>query len=185
MSPAGTDGDDGGDAVESPDEARGIDRSPSTLGATLALVAGLFSVLGAGLEVPTAAAPGLAGLLVLAGGLYRGSRRALTGGVVVLAGGVLVAGVGGGSPAGLLFGTLAALLAWDLGENAITTGEQLGRAADTRRAELVHAAASLSVGAVGSGVAYGIYLGATGGQPVTALVFLLVGAVLLAAALGE
>ncbi|MFC4358612.1 hypothetical protein ACFO0N_11740 [Halobium salinum] len=173
------------DADDTETHQRGVDRSPATFSASLSLLAGLFSVLGSGLGVLTAAAPGFAGLLVLAAGLYRGSRRAVTGGGVVLLGGVVFAGVGGGPPAGLLLGALGALLAWDYGENAITMGEQLGRAADTRRAELFHAAASLGVGVVGSGVVYGIYLGASGGQPVTALVFLLLAVVLLAGVLSE
>jgi hypothetical protein len=164
---------------------REIDRSPTQLSASLALLAGLFGVLGTALGVLTAAAPGLAGLLVLGAGLYRGSRRIVSAGTVVLLLGVLLAGIGGGPPAGLLLGTLGALLAWDYGENAITLGEQLGREANTRRAELVHAAAALGVGAVGSGVAYGVYLAAAGGRPVTALVFLMIGVVLLAGALSD
>jgi hypothetical protein len=184
----------GADAVEEDDDAdhgaagrreREIDRSPTRLGASLALLAGLFGVLGTGLGVLAAAAPGLAGLLVLGAGLYRGSRRLVSAGAVVLLLGVLLAGIGGGPPAGLVVGTLGALLAWDYGENAITLGEQLGREADTRRAELVHAAAALGVGAVGSGVVYGVYLAASGGRPVTALVFLLIGVVLLAGALSD
>lgn len=174
-----------GDGDDAPADARGIDRSPAQFSASLALLSGLFGVLGAGLSALTAAVPGLVGLLLVAVGAFRGSRRALSAGVVVLLVAVLVAGVSGGATAGLLVGTLGALLAWDLGENAVTMGEQLGRAADTRRAELAHAASSIAVGAVGAGVVYGLYLVASGGQPLTALVFLLVGLVLLAVVLGE
>lgn len=47
----------------------------------------------------------------------------------------------------------AALLVWDLGENAVDVGATLGRDAETRRAEAVHAAGSVAVVAAAVGLA--------------------------------
>jgi hypothetical protein len=160
-----------------------IDRSPAVLSASLSVFAGMVAVVALALGSPTALAVAVPGLLVVGLALLVGSRRALGGGETLLVGAVLLAGVQGAPAESLLVATLATLLSWDVGDNAVEVGEQLGRGADTRRAELVHAAASTAVGVVGAGVAYGAYLGATGGQPVTALVFLLIGAVALVSAL--
>jgi hypothetical protein len=160
-----------------------IDRSPAVVSTALAVGAGVLSVLASALGSVVGAIPGAAGLAVLGVGLVRGSRAAVTGGSGLLFAGVLLAGASGASPEPLLVGTLGAILAWDIGENGIGLGAQLGRAADTRRLEFVHAASSLVVGAVTAGLGYGVYLGATSGQPLTALVFLLVGAVVLVSAL--
>lgn len=162
-----------------------IDRSPAVVSTSIAVAAGVVSLLGTALGASIGAAPAIAGLAVLGVGLVRGSRRAVTAGGTLLFGGVLVAGALGASPEPLVVGTLGAVMAWDVGENGISVGAQLGRAADTRRAELVHATASLFVGAVTASVGYGVYLGATSGQPLTALVFLLLGVVVLVSALGQ
>jgi hypothetical protein len=103
-------------------------------------------------------------------------------GAVGLFGGVLLAGAQGGGPEALVLGLLGTVVAWDVGEHAVGLGEQLGREATTTRSELVHAAASLAVGAAGATLGYGVFLVAAGGQPTTALVFLLIGVVALAAA---
>lgn len=167
------------------DEVNEIDRSPAVLSASLAVVAGLVSLAGSALGASVGAVPAIAGLAVLGVGLVRGRRRAVTAGGALLFAGVVVAGAVGGSPEPLLLGTIGAVMAWDVGENGVSIGLQLGRAANTHRAELVHATASLLVGAVTAGVGYGVYLGAASGQPLTALVFLLLGAVVLVSALGR
>lgn len=162
-----------------------IDRSPAVVSSGLAVGAGVLSLLGSTLGAVVGALPATAGLVVLGVGLLRASRSALTAGAGLLFAGVLLAGASGAAPEPLLVGTIGAVLAWDVGENGIGIGAQLGRAADTRRAELVHAASSLVVGAVTAGLGYGVYLGAASGQPLTALVFLLLGAVVLVSALGR
>ena len=166
-------------------ETDGIDRSPAVVSSGLAVGAGVVSLLGSTLGAVVGALPATAGLVVLGVGLLRASRAALTAGAGLLFAGVLLAGASGAAPEPLLVGTIGAVLAWDVGENGIGIGAQLGRAADTRRAELVHAASSLVVGAVTAGLGYGVYLGAASGQPLTALVFLLLGAVVLVSALGR
>ncbi|SEO44934.1 hypothetical protein SAMN04487948_102470 [Halogranum amylolyticum] len=162
-----------------------IDRSPAVVSTAIAVGAGVASLLGSAVGSIGGAIPAAAGLAVLGLGVVRASRAAVTAGAGLLFAGVLFAGASGAGPEPLLVGTISAVVAWDVGENGIGIGAQLGRAADTRRAELVHAASSLVVGAITAGLGYGVYRGATGGQPLTALVFLLVGAVVLVSALGR
>jgi hypothetical protein len=79
----------------------------------------------------------------------RRSRQLLKVGSVLLFFSVLLGGlVALGPLSTLLVGAVAALLVWDLGENAVSIGEQLGRNAPTTRLELTHLAASLFVGSV-------------------------------------
>jgi hypothetical protein len=82
----------------------------------------------------------------------------------------------------------AALLVRDVGTDGTTLGRELGRAAPTRDAELVHAGGTLTVGLVGTGLAYGISTVVGGGLAdgsiaVVALMGVLVGIVFLVAAL--
>lgn len=149
----------------------------------VAVTAAGISVAGTALGAPVGGIGGAAGLVVLGLGLLAGSRRAVTAGSGLLFAGVLLAGVNGAAPEPLLVGTVGAVVAWDVADNAISVGTQLGRAANTRNAELVHAASSLAVGGVTAGFGYGVYLAAAAGQPLTALVFLLLGAVVLVSAL--
>lgn len=79
----------------------------------------------------------------------RRSRQLLKVGSVLLFFSVLLGGlVALGPLSTLLVGAVAALLVWDIGENAVSIGEQLGRGAPTTRVELTHLAASLLVGGV-------------------------------------
>lgn len=156
-----------------------ITRRPSSFGASVAMAAAVLSTVGTLLAAPVAAVASLAGMLVVGAGLLVASRRLVTLGGTLLVGGVLYAGYLGASPEPLLFGALLGVLAWDVAGNAISIGNQLGRETRTRRAETVHAAASLVVGAFSVVVGYGTYLAAGGGQPLLALLLLVVGAVAL------
>lgn len=156
-----------------------ITRKPSWFGTSLALAAALFSVFGTLLAAPTAALASLAGMAVIGAGLAAVSRRLVTIGGVLLVGGVLYAGYLGARPEPLLFAALLGVLAWDVAGNAISIGTQLGRETRTRRAETVHAAGTLVVGGFSIVVGYGTYLAVGGGQPLVALLFLVVGAVAL------
>lgn len=96
--------------------------------------------------------PGLLGLVVLVAGLVpvrAGWERALvTTGAALLFVGVVTSGVvRGASRPALLVAGIASVLAWDLGEQAISLGGQVGRGARTRRAELVHGGGTLVAGA--------------------------------------
>ncbi|PSP93852.1 hypothetical protein BRC91_07940 [Halobacteriales archaeon QS_4_62_28] len=90
----------------------------------------------------------------------------------------------------VLFGSLiAAVLVWDAGEFGTTLGQEVGRDAATRRAELVHASGSLAVGGVGAGAALAITDGSVGlitvadGTVVVGLVVVLAGLLALVVAL--
>ncbi|MFC7097717.1 DUF7519 family protein [Halobaculum marinum] len=160
-----------------------VTRKPPRLGVALASLAA--GVGAATLGLVSAPAGGVAGvgLLLVAAGTFVGSRRVLGYGAVSLVAALLVAGaVSTAGPGPMLVGGLATALAWDLGEHAIGLGEQLGRETDVRRNLATHAASSVAVGAVAGAVAFGVYVSAAGGQPVVALVFLLMGAVALVSA---
>lgn len=160
-----------------------ITRRPPALALSLTSLAGLVTVAAVALGGGLAAAPGALGLVALVPALLRGSRRLLGIATLGLFGGVFLAGLQGAPAEPLLVAAVGGVLVWDVGEHGIGVGDQLGREADSGRVVLVHAAASLSVGAVTAGVGYGAFLAAAGGQPVTALVFLLLGVVALVAAL--
>lgn len=82
-----------------------------------------------------------------------------------------------GAPAHVTFaGVAAALVTWDLGETAVDVGSHLGGAAETRRAEVVHATGSVGVGVAGVALAtLGVHVvgplavPGTGGRAVAAL----------------
>ena len=162
---------------------REIDRSPARLSSALSLTAGAVAWATSALTGALTLAAGGAGFLVLLVGVVVGSRRGVTLGSAALLAGALAGGLTSGAPYLLLPGVMAGVLAWDLGEQAINVGEQLGRAADTTQLEVTHAAASSVVAVGGGGLGYAIYLFASGGQPMAALVFLLVAAVALTSAL--
>lgn len=160
-----------------------ITRKPSRFGTMLALVFALVSVFATALASTLGAGTGVAGLVALAAGLATGSRRSVGIGGTLLLGAVLVAGYTGGGPEPLLVGALTGVLAFDAAGNALTMGEQLGRESSTARAELVHSAASLGFGATATVVGYGVFAAAGGGQPLTALLLLVGGAVALVSGL--
>jgi hypothetical protein len=162
---------------------REIDRSPARLSSALAISAAGLAAGTSALSGTVGLAGGAGGFALLSVGVLLGSRRGVTLGATVL----LVAAFGGGllsdAPYLLLPGVIATVLAWDLGEQAINVGEQLGREAGTTHLEATHAAGSTVVGVGAGGLGYGIYLVSSGGQPVTALVFLLLAVVVLTSAL--
>ena len=164
----------------------GIDRSPDRTGVLLTAAAALGAVASLAVAgVPSALALGVVGVVVLLGAAAVGHRRGLDWGALVAFGGVLLAGIGGARAGPLLVSMVATVVAWDAGEQAISVGEQLGRAAPTRRATVVHVAASTLVGAGGAAVGYGVYRLAGGGRPASALALLLLGGVLITWALRE
>ena len=160
-----------------------IDRSPARLSGRIAAGVGVIAVVASGSYSWSALACGLLGLALVGLGLVRGSRSGVTAGAVGLFVGALVAGAGGAPALAVALGVAAAVVTWDVGTNAIDVGDHLGREARTRRIEAVHAAASISVGVVTTGIGYGIYRATAAGQPLAALVLLLIAAVLLSSAL--
>lgn len=158
-----------------------IDHRPTRLGIGLSVLFAIVTVLSVAV-VPLSLVPGLFGLLLLVFGTARGTGSFVTLGACGLAIALLVAGLGGAGPVPLLVATAGTVLAWDAGTQAIDLGRMLGRDADTSRALVVHVAASTIIAATIAGLGYAIYRVVSGGQPVTALVLLLFGALVLVAA---
>ena len=157
-----------------------IDRSPTRLGVALAVGAGLLgsaaAVFGGGLPALVA----LFGTAVVGVGGYVGDRRALGLGASGVVAAALATGFVSGTPLPALVAGAAGLLAWDVGENAISVGERLGSTAPTRDLELVHAAASACLLVVAATVVALVARVGLGGRPVVAVFALLVGALAIA-----
>jgi hypothetical protein len=170
-----------------PDDEGWTDAEPTAAPPRLSVVAavGLGGTAAAFLVAGSllAGAVGLLAVALLGASLSSVSRRlcSVAGGVFVLA--VLAAGATAAPAAPVVGGAVLAVAAWDVADHGIGLAEQVGREARTARNELVHAAASLGLTSAAGAVAFGVYLGAAGGQPAAALVFLLVGGVTLLAAL--
>jgi hypothetical protein len=156
-----------------------ITRRPTRSGSAIAVAAAgvatvtaLFGNLGAG---------GIAamGFAIVGFALLGGRRGLLDLGALVLFGGVAFGAVRGAAILWVLFGTVATILAWDAGGTAMSMGRQLGREASTTRAEVMHAVVGGGVGLVAIGTGYSMYLLASGGQPVSALVVMLLAIALL------
>jgi hypothetical protein len=162
---------------------RTVDRSPARLGRVASVGAGLLALVSTGLYSWPALAAGSLGLSLLLVGLVRGANGPVSGGAFSLFLGAVLAGAGGAPVLRTLVGVTAAVLAWDVGGNAIGVGAQLGREADTTRLEAVHVASSVAVGAAVAGAGFGLYRLGTGEQPTAVLVLLAVAAVLLVEAL--
>ncbi|MFC7131748.1 MULTISPECIES: DUF7519 family protein [Salinibaculum] len=151
--------------------------------------AGTIVVVLVALLVGVTAAVVLVGRLALLAGYLSGE----TAGYSLASGGLFVAATFAGTvdaPAWLVFGGLVgAFLVWDVGRYGTTLGEEIGRRAPTRNAELVHAGGTLAVGLVGTVLAYGVAttieadIAADSPTAVVALMGVLAGIVFLVAAL--
>lgn len=160
-----------------------VDRSPARLSGGVAVGVAFVALASSGLYSWVALAAGSVGVLLFVGGVGLGERPWVTTGAFVLFLAAIVAGTRGAPAVPVLVSVAAAVVAWDVGGSAISVGRQLGRDADTTRLEVVHLTASLGVGVLTVGGGYGLYQLGTEDQPVAALVFLLVAAVLLVQAL--
>ena len=149
----------------------------ATAAAVVALVVGA-SGSGDGLAI------GLLGTALVAVGIGLASRTAVDLGCLVLFFGVVAAGIQGAPVERTLIGTVATVFAWDLAQGSIELGDQLGREADTRRLEVVHAGSSLLVGLSSVLLGYGVYVFAADGQPASAVALSLVAALLVTIGLG-
>lgn len=152
-----------------------VSREPSRTGLGLTAVASLLGAVGTLLVWSGIA---LAGAAVAVFGVYRCSRRLLAVGVGVVFAGLVGAATSGVPNALLLLGAIGAVLAWDVGENAISVAEQLRAAARTQRLELVHAAMSTLVASFFGVSAYVVFLlGPVG--PTIAILCVVLGAVIV------
>ncbi|AQL41483.1 hypothetical protein BV210_01580 [Halorientalis sp. IM1011] len=162
-------------------------RSREGLVSVVRIVIGLAIVL-AGIQFAIAAdlgrigdaelLPGLYGLTVLGLGLLPVRRgwetRFATLGVTLVLVSVLFSGITrDAGVVGILAATAAGVAAWDAARHAITLGEQVGRAAATPRAELVHVAATGVVGLGTVAVAVAVWRLQVTDLPLVGLVFLL------------
>jgi hypothetical protein len=153
-----------------------LSRGLALLAAALAAFVALADALGAVL--------GAAGLVCVAAGVLLPARSLVDAGAAGLAAGVAFAA--GAYPVAFpLTGTVAAVVAWDLGEQAVGVGEQLGREADTRRLELVHAGTTLALGSVTAAVGFALYRVAFRGVSFATLLLLLAAAMFLMLSLRE
>lgn len=160
-----------------------ITRLPTRLSSWAAGGCAVVALVTSGFYSWWALALGTIGLGFVSLGVGFGVTAGVTAGAFGLLIAALAAGVQGAPATWVMLSVLGTVLAWDIGGTAVSLGEQLGREAETRRLELVHLAGSVLVGVVTVGVGFGLYQLATGRQPVGALVFLLVAAVLLVVAL--
>ncbi len=161
-----------------------VSRRPRLLSASVAVLAGLVTVGAAGFYSWNAIALGAVGVFLLAAGLATARNGIVTGGAAALVVSAFLAGLAGAPPVPLLLAAIAAILAGDLGNTAIGLGAQLGTDARTYRLEATHMGASGFVGVLTGGLGYGLFQVGAGGQPIVALVFLVVAAVLLVEAIG-
>jgi len=164
-------------------ESTGFDDSPTRLGVALSLSLAGVATLALVAGSPTGVIAGVLGTALLAPGLLRGQRRLVDLAAAVLVVGVAVVGVEGASPVPLVVAAGASVAAWDVGENAISVGEQLGRAADTRRAELVHAGGTVALAGGVTVVGVAGFRLTTTTQPVTTVAVLVIAVLALTAAL--
>lgn len=158
---------------------------PPRVDLALSLVAalGVVAAISTTAVLPVAVATG--GLLLFAIGLLWRSRTWLSGGALALFGGAVTAALVASRPLPVLLGGAAAMLAWDVGERALTLGEQLGRAGATRRLRVARTGSSATVGALGVGTGYAVLTVGAGSIPLLALVALLLGTVVVVALLGD
>lgn len=158
-------------------------------GAGLALAAIPIAVVAVPAEsVVFALIPGLVGLFVLAAALRpvraTWARSLVKLGTSFVFVGVVMAALFRLAPANrVLVGAGLVVVAWDVSDNAIGIGEQLGTGAATRQIELVHAGASLAVAAVGVVAAAAVEGVSIGASSLEAFVLLLVAVILLSLSL--
>ncbi|WP_323172412.1 hypothetical protein [Natrialba sp. PRR66] len=148
-----------------------------------ALVTTVMAALASGITTPAVGVTAL-GVAVLAAGLYWAHPRTIDIGALVLLVGLIVAGARSPLVEPLVVGTVATVLAWDLGHSGLTLGTQLGRDARTIRLELVQLGSSLLVGLLSGTIGYAVYTAGTGNLPASTIVLLLVAVTLIIVSLG-
>jgi hypothetical protein len=159
-----------------------IEHTPPRESRLIALGAGVVGVV---LTAPFAllALPfGLAGVVILAGGLYlTHSRGWLSIGTALILSGAVITGAYGAAPTELmLIGVTSTVLAWDVGQHGIGLGEQLGANTHTQRVQFVHTAVSAVVLGSISTVVYLVSLAGSGGRPAPAVAVAVLGIVVVA-----
>ncbi len=155
-------------------------RSPIISGVLAVLAAVIGMLLTApyvGLTLPI----GIAGVLFIAAGVFVSHSRSyvslgLASMFIVL---VSVGAVGAVPTPVLLIGGVFTVVAWDVGQHAVTLGKQMGRGPPTARGEVIHAVGTFMVGMIIAAILYGVSLVPLGEQAVFPIVLLLLGVVAL------
>ena len=148
-------------------------------------VAGVTAAAAALAGSATGAVVSLLGTVVLCSGVRTARHGVVDIGGLVAFLGVVTAALGAASAPAVLVGTAASVVAWDAGTNAVSLGRQLGSAADTARAETLHALAGGLVGLVAAGIGLVLFETGPSRQPVTTVFVLLLAATLLVVALNR
>lgn len=157
-----------------------VDHSPTKASSYAAVIAGFFAAVTSApfslLTVPL----GFGGVAIMAGGLFvRKNRSWVTFGAAGLLLSVLISGLFGTPGEMLLISAAGTVLAWDLGQHAISLGDQIGRHSKTWRNEALHGSATAIVAMLSAAFGYVVYSSAGGGQPVAAVIMLSLGIVFL------
>ncbi len=88
------------------------------------------------------------GLVVLGGGLYRGSYALIQLATGASFGALLAAGVLGELTGAILAGAVGVLVSYDAGQYAVRLGHQIGSGGETASAELYHIGTTIGISAV-------------------------------------
>lgn len=155
---------------------------PPVLSSAIVLLAALGVLVITAVSVYTLIAS-IIGVVLLAVSLVRKSPSIFSLGMGALFGSILLAGLVGMAPMFLITASVLAVVAWNVGRNGFSIATEIGHGVSTLRIEIIHAISSIVVLAVGSSVGYAVYLVMTGGQPVLALLALLIGIIALLTAL--
>lgn len=158
---------------------------PPRLAASVASIAAVVAVVLTAFGGGTAVGIATLGLPLLAIGALRGRRVLVSLGGILVVFGAIVGGTNGAPAPAVLAAVAASFVAWDVAEFGINVGEQVGRVARTRNAILAHAAGTTIVAAGTTLTGVAIFTNSPSGRPLTALLLLLSGAVIIAAALTE
>lgn len=156
-----------------------FDDRPPRLGLVIAfgLIAISAGLAGSGSGLTLALA--VIAFALLVGGLFVGIEPLLTAGAVVLfLSHIARMGLGGDMELSIL-GAIFAVAAWDIGEYTHDLGHYVGREAKSTHAVLAHSMASLMAGILPVAVGYVVFSLSPGGRPLSALVLLLLAAVLI------
>lgn len=156
-----------------------LDDRPTVAASIVATLAGAVTAV---VMLPVFALSGLVagvGAVVIATATRHGGRVQGHLGVAIVFVAVLLGALAGVSPPVILAATVLVVVAWDAVSHAHGLGRQIGRGAETIRAELAHTAGTLVGGAVAAGATLGVYLAIPGGWPLTALALVFLGAALL------
>jgi len=158
---------------------------PTRRAGAIALASAVVAALAGGVGSTTGLAIGLIGVGFIAFGLTRTRLFTFDFGALFLFGGVLHSGLETGLIEVTLVGTIATILAWDLGHTARDLGVQLGRETDTARLELARFVGSVTVAVASAGFGYAIFFAAQGLESTTALAAMILAALFATFALSS